>query len=156
MVTVGGVITGLSRKYTRKGELMAVFTLEDLQTAVECMVFPKAMHDHGYKLADDVVVLVRARVDLRDDAPKLMANDVQVIEVTSEAAPLRLHLPATAVTDDTIGTLKRILLEHPGESPVFLHLGEGKVMRLTNEFRVDVGRCVGELRAELGHDVLHA
>ena len=60
------------------------------------------------------------------------------------------------MTDTTIDTLKRILLEHPGDSPVFLHLGEGKVVRLPDEFRVDVGRCVGELRAELGHEVLQA
>ena len=29
-------------------------------------------------------------------------------------------------------------------------------MRLTNEFRVDVGRCAGELRAVLGHGCLQA
>ncbi len=157
MVTVGGVVTALSRKYTRRGDLMAVFTLEDLQSAVEVMVFPKAMIDHGHKLRDDAIVAVRGRIDLRDDAPKLMANDIQIVEVVSDAAPpLRLRLPPTAVTDTTIDTLKRILLEHPGDSPVFLHLGEGKVMRLNNEFRVDVGRCVGELRAELGHEVLQA
>ncbi len=125
---------------------MAVFTLEDLQSAVEVMVFPKAMIDHGHKLRDDAIVAVRGRIDLRDDAPKLMANDIQIVEVVSDVAPpLRLRLPATAVTDTTIDTLKRILLDHPGDSPVFLHLGEGKVMRLNNEFRVDVGRCVGEL-----------
>jgi hypothetical protein len=157
MVTVGGVVTALSRKYTRRGDLMAVFTLEDLQSAIEVMVFPKAMIDHGHKLRDDAIVAVRGRIDLRDDAPKLMANDIQIVEVVSDAAPpLRLRLPATAVTDTTIDTLKRILLDHPGDSPVFLHLGEGKVMRLNNEFRVDVGRCVGELRAELGHEVLQA
>ena len=39
--TFGGVITGLQRKWTKKGDLMAVFVLEDLQTAVEVMVFPR-------------------------------------------------------------------------------------------------------------------
>ena len=134
---------------------MASFILEDLQGGIEVMVFPKTMPEHGYKLADDAVVVLQARVDQRDDEPKLIANEVQVLEVTSDAAPpLRLRLPAAAVTSTTISTLKRILLDHPGDSPVFLHLGEGKVLRLTNEFRVDVGRCAGELRAELGHAVL--
>ncbi len=157
VVTVGGVVTGLSRKYTRRGELMAVFTLEDLQATVEVMVFPRAMIDHGHKLADDTVVVLRGRLDQREDAAKLMCHDVQVLEVGADAAPpLRLRLPPTAVTPTTITTLKRILLDHPGESSVYLHLGEGTVMRLTNEFRVDVGRCIGELRAELGHEVLQA
>ena len=61
MVTVGGVVTALSRKYTQRGDLMAVFTLEDLQSAVEVMVFPKAMIDHGHKLRDDAIVAVRGR-----------------------------------------------------------------------------------------------
>ena len=40
MKSIGGVITGLQRKWTRKGDLMAVFALEDLRSAVEVMVFP--------------------------------------------------------------------------------------------------------------------
>src|SRR5690606_15991698 len=47
--TVGGVVTGLQRKWTRKGDLMAVFTLEDLRTSIEVMVFPRTMTEHGHK-----------------------------------------------------------------------------------------------------------
>ncbi|MDQ3146553.1 MAG: DNA polymerase III subunit alpha, partial [Actinomycetota bacterium] len=65
--TVGGVVTNLARKYTRKGELMAVFVLEDLAAAIEVMVFPKTMAEHGSKLAEDGVVCVKGRLDTRDD-----------------------------------------------------------------------------------------
>ena len=65
--TFGGVVTGLQRKWTKKGDLMAVFQLEDLQSVVEVMVFPKTMTDHGHKLEDDLIVTVRARVDTRED-----------------------------------------------------------------------------------------
>src|SRR5690606_6482618 len=58
---VGGVITGLQRKWTRKGDLMAVFTLEDLRSSIAVMVFPRTMSEHGHKLEDDAVVVVRAR-----------------------------------------------------------------------------------------------
>ena len=94
--TFGGVITGLQRKWTRKGDLMAVFALEDLQTAVEVMVFPKTMTDHGHKLADDAVVIVRARVDTREDQPKLIAMDVEPFEpMSGEAFPLRVKVAAS-------------------------------------------------------------
>ncbi|HZQ85614.1 MAG TPA: DNA polymerase III subunit alpha, partial [Acidimicrobiales bacterium] len=43
--TVGGVVTGLVRKYTRKGELMATFVLEDLETSIPAWVFPRTMQD---------------------------------------------------------------------------------------------------------------
>ena len=62
---------------------MAVFVLEDLQTSVEVMVFPKTMTEHGHKLADDAVVIVQARVDKREDQPKLIAMEVEPFEPMS-------------------------------------------------------------------------
>jgi DNA polymerase III subunit alpha len=154
-VTVGGVVTSLARKFTKKGDAMAVFVLEDLQDSIEVMVFPRVMSEHGYKLTDDTVVTVRGRVDHRDDTPKLMAQDITVVEGLSESAPpLKLRLPATSLTEDKIAQLKRILSEHPGDSRVFVHMGEGKVLRLTDEFCVDLGRVVGELRVAFGHGVV--
>ena len=41
---VGGVVTELKRRYTKKGELMATFVLEDLNASIEVFVFPKV---HG-------------------------------------------------------------------------------------------------------------
>ncbi len=49
--TVGGVITGLTRKYTKRGELMATFTLEDLESTVDVWVFPRTMSEVGHLLA---------------------------------------------------------------------------------------------------------
>ena len=59
-------------------------------------------------------------------------------------------------TQKGIGTLKRLLVEHPGESPVFLHLGAGAVLKLPEQWCCDVGRIVGELRVEFGADVVVA
>src|SRR4029453_12617996 len=77
---VGGVVSALQRKWTRRGDLMAVFTLEDLRASAEVMVFPRTMTEHGHKLADDAVVIVRGRVDARDDAPKLLPRAIDVVE----------------------------------------------------------------------------
>jgi DNA polymerase-3 subunit alpha len=155
VVTVGGVVTALQRKFTKKGDQMAVFVLEDLQDAIEVMVFPRTMTEHGYKLADDVVVTVKGRVDARDETPKLMCTEVSVVETPGDdVPPLRLRLPAATLTEDRIGTLKRLLGDHPGDSRVFLHLGSGKVLRLADDFSVDLGRVVGELRVAFGHDAV--
>ena len=148
----GGVVTALQRKWTRKGDLMAVFMLEDLQTAVEVMVFPKTMTDHGHKLADDAVVVVRARVDTREDQPKLIAMDVEPFEpMSNEAFPLRVKVAASRVSEALIEELKSVLAEHQGESPVFLHLGERQVLRLPEAWTVDIGPgLLGRLRELLG------
>jgi DNA polymerase-3 subunit alpha len=37
---------------------------------------------------------------------------------------------------------------------VFLHLGDGKVLRLSDHFCVDLAGVVGELRVAFGHDAV--
>jgi DNA polymerase-3 subunit alpha len=152
MKSIGGVVTGLQRKWTRKGDLMAVFTLEDLRSSVEVMVFPRTMTEQGHKLADDAVVVVKARVDKRDDAPKLIAQDIEVVEVgDSDAEPLRLRVPPQLLSRATVAHLKQILADHPGGAPVVLHLGERQVVRLPERWNVDTSNgLLGQLRVVLG------
>jgi DNA polymerase III subunit alpha len=153
---LGGIVTGLQRKWTKRGELMAVFTIEDLQATCEVMVFPKAMTEHGHKLADDTVVCVKARVDKREEAPKLVAMELDVFDGISDGAPpLRIRVALHRVSEGLIGELKALLSEHPGESPVFLHLGERQILRLPDQFCVDLsGGLAGHLRVLLGPDAL--
>jgi DNA polymerase-3 subunit alpha len=150
--TIGGVVNGLQRKWTKKGDLMAVFTLEDLQTSIEVMVFPKAMLELGHLLADDAVLVVKGRVDKREDTAKFVAMDVEVFEgITDGAPPLRLSVAPARLSQDTVDELKTVLERFPGESQVFVHLGEGKVLRLPDAFCVDTtGGLIGELRVLLG------
>jgi DNA polymerase-3 subunit alpha len=152
--TVGGVVTGLQRKWTKKGDLMAVFTLEDLQSSVEVMVFPRTMAEIGHLLADDSVVILGARVDKRDDTPKLIATDIELFEPMAEGEPpLRLHLSPTRLTDDTVGRLKELFLDFPGDSEVYIMLGERQVVRLPEQYTVSTrSGLVGELRALLGQE----
>jgi DNA polymerase-3 subunit alpha len=156
MKTVGGVVTGLQRKYTKKGELMALFVLEDLEAAIEVMVFPKTMIEHGSKLADDRIVCVRGRLDTRDDLPKIIAMDILPVEVLSDStsAPLRLRLPAHALDERRVDSLKRLLTAHPGPSPVLVEVGS-QTIRLSDEFRVDESNGLrAELLAEFGPGTL--
>jgi DNA polymerase-3 subunit alpha len=156
MRLIGGVVNGLQRKWTKKGDLMAVFVLEDLQTSIEVMVFPKTMADIGHMLADDAVLLVKGRVDRRDDQPKFIAMDVEVFDgVTDGAPPLRVKVSPTRLSQDTVDELKAILVRFPGESQVFIHLGDDKVLRLPEQFCVDInGGVIGELRVLLGQTAI--
>ena len=59
MRTVAGVVTAFQRKYTKRGDLMATFVLEDLAASIEVMVFPKTMLTYGELLAPDAIVTIR-------------------------------------------------------------------------------------------------
>ncbi|HTW08802.1 MAG TPA: DNA polymerase III subunit alpha [Acidimicrobiales bacterium] len=148
---VAGVVTGLARKYTKRGELMATFVLEDLQASIEVFVFPRTMTEFGYLLADDVVVCVKGRLDLRDEMPKIICSELKRPQLALEGTePLRVVLPLNALDDKRVSRLKELLTERPGTSPVCLHVGD-KVVRLAPEFSVDVtAGLLAELRVLLG------
>ncbi len=151
---VGGVVTTLARKWTKKGDLMATFVLEDLDGAMEVMVFPKVMQEWGSLLTDDAIVCVKARVDKREDEPKLTCLEIRRPEIVFDAAS-RLELRVSeGVSDTTLAELKRILLEYPGDADVYLHFGTKK-LRLPSEFRCDPStRLVAELRVLLGSNAV--
>jgi DNA polymerase-3 subunit alpha len=157
ILVLGGVITNLARKFTKKGDQMAVFVLEDLDASIECTVFPRPLMEQSHKLIDDAIVAVKGRIDRRDESRiGFMVQDVTIIEGldTASAAPLKLRVPATSLNELKIHQIRKILRDHPGDSPVYLHIGHGKVLRLADEFCVDLDRVVGELRMALGHDAV--
>lgn len=158
MRTTGGLVTSLQKKWTRKGDLMAVFTLEDLQSTVEVMVFPKTMQNYGHLLDDDAVVIVRGRVDTRDDQPKLMAMELERFEpVVDGNPPVHINLRPAALSDELLSALKALLSEHPGESQVFLHIGERQVLLLPDNFAVSAtAGLLAELRELLGPEAVTA
>ncbi|HUR77249.1 MAG TPA: DNA polymerase III subunit alpha [Acidimicrobiales bacterium] len=147
---VGGVVTALARKWTKRGDLMATFVLEDLDGAMEVMVFPRTMQEWGSLLTDDAIVCVKARVDKREDEPKLTCLEIRRPEINFETSTeLHLRLP-DGITDAIVTDLKQLLSEYGGKSDVVLHFGGTKV-RLPADLRVDPSsRLVAELRVLLG------
>lgn len=154
---VGGVITNLQKKWTRKGDLMALFDLEDMEGSIEVMLFPSKMAEHGHKLVDDAIVVIRGRLEKSDDLPKFFAQDIDVFDTAyvQAAAPVRLQLPVHAHDPRKLDELKGLLREHPGDSEVYLHLEDRQVIRLPDTFTVNTGNgLVAELRVLLGPDAV--
>ena len=147
---VGGVVTGLARKYTRRGELMATFTLEDLVSSIDVWIFPRTMTEVAHLLADDAVVCCKGRLDLREEPAKLVCMEVKRPELNTVDRPLHLDLPIHALTAERVESLKLLLSEHPGPSPVLLHVG-AKCIRLASQWSVDTTRgLLAELLVLLG------
>ena len=154
---IGGVITNFARKYTKRGDQMAVFVLEDLESTIEVTVFPKTLAEYGHVLSDDAIVAVRGRLDRRDDARVgFNAQKIEIIENLAMSGPksVRIKLSATAVDEDLIERLKAILTEFPGEAPVILDMGPGTVLQLADGFSVNIDKAIGDLRVGFGDAVV--
>jgi DNA polymerase-3 subunit alpha len=78
-VTVGGVVTALVKRTTKRGDRMATFTLEDLTGAVEVTVFPKTFVRFGHLLLSDAVVIVKGRIDLQGDEVGVIGTEIDLL-----------------------------------------------------------------------------
>lgn len=138
-VSLGGLVTRLQKRFTRKGEPMSVFWLEDLRGSIEVVVFPSAYMQAQALLAADAIVCVKGKVDLRDEQPKVVAQEVWLPNLASGGDPLVLSMPAEVCTPSLVDRLKKVLEGHPGPTPVHLRLrssGDPKTLRLPHRFSV--------------------
>ena len=155
-VRVGGVVTGLARRFTKRGDQMASFRLEDLGADIEVVLFPRTLEEHGHKLADDQIVVVSGRVNKRDeDRVSVSCEEIEVLTGLDEgeAPTLTVRIPEVRLGPRELDQLRSILSANAGASPVVLDVGREK-MRLADEFRVDVDRVVPEIRMSFGHDAI--
>ena len=78
VVSAAGMITSVTRKNTKNGDLMAFFTLEDQYGAIECVVFAKIYGTVGALIRTDQAVYVSGTVSRREDEPaKLLVNRLE-------------------------------------------------------------------------------
>jgi DNA polymerase-3 subunit alpha len=155
ILTVGGILSTLTRKMTKRGDSWATAMLEDLEGAVEVLFFPKAYEECGLHLAEDAVLLVRGRLDKREEVPRLIAMDVSVPDVSQgPRGPVVISLAANRCTPPMVERLKDVLATHPGTTEVQLSLssaGRSTVMRLDDTLRVaPTAALMADLKQLLG------
>jgi DNA polymerase-3 subunit alpha len=139
-VTVGGILSGVQRKVTRQGNPWATATLEDLEGAIEVLFFPATYQQCALVLAEDAVVLVKGRLDRRDDSPKLIAMEVSVPDLSvGGSGPFVVSMPVQRCVPPVVDRLREVLRTHPGLAEVHLKLCNGPqttVVRLDDKLRV--------------------
>jgi DNA polymerase-3 subunit alpha len=152
-VAVAGMITEVTRRQTKKGEFWAQITLEDLDSSLQIMVFPKAYADCGPSLLPDTVVQVRGRARAKDEGVEFIASRVEPLDVTSrDDNSVTLTLPAGRVTKKLLGRLKRVLATYPGAGEVWCRLVEANSVK-TFRFGDHIGpsgALMADLKAILG------
>ncbi len=158
-VTVAGLITGLQIKRTKKGDLWAIATVEDLEGAIECLFFPSSYAPVAPLLRTDVVCVVRGRVSSRDDSVSIFAQELSLPDIKEgPRGPVVVSLPLQRATDAVAEEIRRVLGEHPGVTEVHLKLtqpGRSVLMKVEDRLRVTASPALfGDLKALLGPSCL--
>ncbi len=154
-VTVGGILSGVQRKVTRQGSPWAAATLEDLEGAIEVLFFPATYAGCAAHLADDAILLVKGRLDRREDSPKLIAMEVSVPDLSATGnGPFVVSLPVQRCVPVVVERLQEVLRSHPGRAEVHLRLCNGRrttVVKLDDKLRVKPSPAlVADLKQLLG------
>ncbi|MGI5204599.1 DNA polymerase III subunit alpha [Spirillospora sp. CA-108201] len=155
-VRVAGIVSALQRKVTKQGSPWAVVTLEDHDAAVECLVFPKTYTLYGQTLAEDRVISVRGRTNIRDETLSVYGEEITTLDLARAAAgpPVVIHVHEDRLNLRLVGELKQTLTAHPGRTPVHLLLhrhGPKSVLFDLRPFQVTPGPAFyGDVKALLG------
>lgn len=78
-VIMGGMVIAKRIMTTKRNEIMAFITLEDLYGAIEVVVFPQTLKKFNILLNDDSIILIKGAISIDDDEAKLIARDIKDI-----------------------------------------------------------------------------
>ncbi len=155
-VCVGGLVTGVQRKITKKGDTWAIVTLEDLEGGIDVMLFPSTYQLAAPQLVQDAVLVVKGRLRRKDEGvPEIAATEVSVPDLSEgPAGPVVITVSAARCTPPMVEQLEDVLSNHPGATDVHLRLAGHSgttLMRLDQRLRVSPGSSLtADLKALLG------
>ncbi|QZY27945.1 DNA polymerase III subunit alpha [Nocardioides coralli] len=139
-ITISGLVTGVQRKITKRGDTWAMVTLEDLDGAIDVLLFPSAYQLASTLLTEDAILTIRGRLSRSKDQPEIHAQEVTVPDLSDgPSGPVVVSLPSTRCTAPVVDHLKEVLGSHPGVTEVHLRLlsrGTTTLLRLDDRLRV--------------------
>ena len=130
-VVMGGILTALRPKATKKGAMMGFITLEDLTGQIECLLFPRIFERYSKLLELDMPVLLTGHLSVREEEDtKLLVDVVEPLvqlpppeEPMSDIerakrSPVKLYLRMQRSQMDEV---KEVLQRQPGKVPVYMN-----------------------------------
>ncbi len=159
IVNIGGLITQVQRKVSKQGNSWAIVSIEDLEGAVDVLFFANSYQTHAMNLIEDRVVVIRGRIDKREEAPRITALEMTMPDISGgPTGPLIISIDSARVTAPLVDRMKEILRSHPGSREVHLKLDDGSkglVMKIDDELRVTASPSLSaDLKSVLGPDCL--
>jgi DNA polymerase-3 subunit alpha len=123
-VSVGGIVSAIRALKTKKGDPMAVFTLEDHQGSIEVVAFPETYGRYRQHIETGALLLVKGKFEKDEDSTRFQANELSSLEGLRErlARAVAIHLDAAHHSRSTLEALWDVLAQHQGDRPIVLEL----------------------------------
>ena len=159
VITIAGLITSVQRKVSRQGQPWAIVTIEDLEGGIDVRFFSNSYQQHALNLIEDRIVVVRGRIDKREETPQVTALDLSIPDINqAPIGPFVIKLEAERCTPPVVDRMKEILRSHPGTREVHLKIEGGNkntVLRLDDGLKITASPSLSaDLKSILGPDCL--
>jgi DNA polymerase-3 subunit alpha len=158
VVRIGGLVQSSKMIKTKKGDLMAFVTIEDMHGAVEAIVFSRVFATVRDLLVEDKPLLIQGQVQKDEQSVKILADTVIPINEAEETwtASVHFNLEISRTDRENLADLHAILERHPGTCPAFLHLrspdNTDSVISLSDALRLRAGGALSrEVNTFLGY-----
>lgn len=153
-VILGGILNSVNQKVTRNNTLMAFLQLEDLTGVIEVIVFPKTLDKLRDVIAQDKLVIVKGRINIREDEPpKLICESISGLEKVN-GEKIYIQIENKNMIKDVKFKLKNCTSSKDGNTPVYLYIKqERQSYRLTRDFWVELSdEFIQELKECFGEE----
>jgi DNA polymerase-3 subunit alpha len=165
-VKIVALVAKIKQTLTRaKQEKMAILKLEDLDGAIEALVFPRAFSRVSRYLIPNTIVQARGTLNLSEDTPKLIVEDLFPFEeIYKMITAISINL--SGIKENIFESLKTLLSGYKGNVPIYLRLdtpAPGKQAAAKSRVQMVVGeslyvapseKLIQELDEMLGEDRL--
>jgi DNA polymerase-3 subunit alpha len=134
-VKLGGVVSALKLRNTKKGDRYGTFNLEDKTGFLEIIAWPDTYKKCAELLAADDPIFVKGRLEAGEERIQVIANEISGLAEAAadggangnghgrrDGEKLHLHARESEISPDELVRLRDMLLEYPGSCTVFLHL----------------------------------
>lgn len=163
-VKVGGIITSLQHKQSKKGSEFAVLQLEDLDGTCECLVFGEEYQNSKAMLMENAPVYISALVDAKDESsePKLIAKEIVPMNTVQSRYTRELHIRMHegSAKKEMLLEIRKLSKMHSGSARLIFCLtcsnGEIAFVECAQEFNVDVTQdLIHGITDIIGENKLH-
>jgi DNA polymerase III subunit alpha len=121
---MGGVISGCRHTKTRRGDRMAIFTLEDDAGGYEVVVWAEPFKQYGANIENDAMVVVRGRFERDEETARIVASEILPISTVRERLAREVAIRVTAPPHGrpTFEALADLLARHRGDRRLLLEV----------------------------------
>jgi DNA polymerase-3 subunit alpha len=122
------VVENLRLKRTKRGDKMAILTLEDPTGSIEVVVFPEVFNNYSHLLKGDEPVLISGMAEIDESAVKVISQEIETMESARRKViqAVEIKIRAAAVSRKILEEIKEVVLGYPGESALLFRVDQGE------------------------------